>query len=226
MIRWLGAILLLAATAAYGWLHPPANLAAGRGVLQRVPTVLGDWNGTELSFENAVIEELRADDILVRRYTRGGDLVWLCIVYHRNRRYGAHDPHVCYESQGYHIEREHDGRIDDGTPEGLPARWFVAERPRGSRLVAYWWRTRGLRTTDVWEFRRSMAVRGALDNSSWGAFVRVETLILDGDELAAQKRLEDFGARVSAALPGVFADSTAVRAARPVAPARLAALTR
>jgi len=214
MMRDLAMLLLLAVTAVYGWLHPPVNLAAGRGVLKHVPAVLGDWNGTDLSFEDAVVEELRADDILTRRYVRGDDVVWLCIVYHQNRRYGAHDPHLCYESQGYHIEREHDARIDDGTANGVPARWFVAQRARSPRLVAYWWDTAGLRTTDVSAFRRRMAVEGALDNRSWGAFVRIETPIRDGDEVSASHRIADFGARVGAVLPGVFASDASGRAPR------------
>lgn len=219
MTRYLVLLILLLATAVYGSFHPPVNLAAGRGVLKRVPSVLGDWNGTELSFEDAVVEELKPDDLLVRRYARGDDVVWLCIVYHQNRRYGAHDPHLCYESQGYRIEREHDARIDDGTANGVPARWFVAQRARSPRLVAYWWDTAGLRTTDADAFRQRMAVEGALDNRSWGAFVRIETPIRDGDELSASQRIADFGARVSAALPAVFrADSSgsAPRAARAV----------
>jgi len=209
MIRYLAVLLLLAATAAYGWLNPPVNLALGRGVLSRVPDRLGEWNGTELTFEDAVVEELRADDTLIRRYERGEEVVWLCIVYHQNRRYGAHDPRLCYESQGYLIERERDGRIEGGAEAGVPARWFVAERPRSPRLVAYWWSTAGLETTDPWAFRRQMALRGALDNRSWGAFVRIETPIVGGDETAAARTLADFGAAVSGALPEVFADSAA-----------------
>ena len=211
MTRWLTILVLLAATGLYGALHPPANLAAGRGVLQHVPEVLGDWNGTELSFEDAVVDELHPDDLLVRRYTRGSDLVWLCIVYHQNRRYGAHDPHLCYEAAGYHIEKEHDAPISrDEAGAGVPARWFVAQRARGSRLVAYWWDTAGLRTTDPVRFRERMALRGALDNRSWGAFVRVETPIENDDEAGARRRLEDFGARVGASLPAVFATPVAV----------------
>ncbi len=209
MTRYVAVLALLAATAAYGRLHPPVNLALGQGVLGRVPEHLGTWNGTDLSFEDAVIEELRADDILIRRYERGEDVAWLCIVYHQNRRYGAHDPRLCYESQGYLIEREREARILGGRSGGVPARWFVASRSRGSRLVAYWWSTAGLETTDPWAFRRQMAVRGALDNRSWGAFVRIETPIVDGDEVGAARRLAEFGTRVSESLPAVFADSSA-----------------
>jgi len=60
----LMACLLLAVTAAYVVLHPPANLAAGHGVLRGCPERFGDWNGTDLSFEDAVVDELKADDLL------------------------------------------------------------------------------------------------------------------------------------------------------------------
>jgi EpsI family protein len=194
---------LLALTAGYVLLHPPVNLAVGGGVLSRMPRSLGPWNGTELSFEDAVVEELKADDVLIRRYENGNDVTWLCIVFHQNNRYGGHDPRVCYQSQGYIIEREHEGPIG---ASGVPgARWFVAERPGHPRLVAYWWNTAGLTTADSWAFRRQMALTGALQNRSWGAFVRVETPIRDGDERAAELRLRDFGSRVAEVLPAVFA---------------------
>ena len=205
MIRFALTVLLLGVTAAYVALHPPENLAAGRGVLAAVPARFGAWNGTELSFEDAVVEELEADDLLIRRYTQGGDRVWLCIVYHQNRRYGAHDPRVCYESQGWLVDRETVARVDDGTPGGLAVNRFVADRPRQRRLVYYWWSTQDLTTRDRDAFRGRMALLGALDNRSWGAFVRVETPIGRDGAAAAERRLQSFAADVARGLPPVFA---------------------
>jgi EpsI family protein len=205
------AAAMLAATALYGWLNPPVNLAVGGGVLGACPVAFGSWNGADLSFDDAVEEELAADDILIRRYERGDDVVWLCVVYHQNRRYGAHDPHLCYESQGYIIEREGRVRLDDGTPRGIEAVRFVADRSRDRRLVYYWWTTEGLTTADAGAFRRRLAIAGALDNRSWGAFVRVEALVRREDDATAALVLDDFAARVARDLPGVLAG--AVRAA-------------
>ncbi len=200
MTRFLIAMLMLLATAAYVALNPPVNLAAGHGVLSGCPVRFGDWNGTELSFAEAVVEELKADDLLIRRYQRGEDRAWLCIVYHQNRRYGAHEPQLCYESQGYVLERPTRHRIDDGSPTGLEVNQFVAERPHDRRLVYYWWTTAGLATADVGAFRSRMALSGALENRSWGAFVRVEELIR-GDRAAAARALDDFAGRVARELP-------------------------
>jgi len=203
-VRWLVLLALLAATAAYVLLHPPVDLAAGQGVLRACPADFGAWNGSELSFEDAVLEELRADDVLVRRYERDGQVAWLTIVYHRNRRYGAHDPRVCYESQGYVVQPLGKRRVSTGA-EPLEVSVFRAVRPQERRLVYHWWATAGLTTADAAAMQRRMAIAGALDNRSGGAFVRVEMRRGAGGEVVAAEALDDFTARVARALPGVFA---------------------
>jgi len=214
VIRPLVVLSLMLATAAYVQLHPPANLAAGHGVLRTCPERFGDWNGTDLSFEDAVVEELKADDLLIRRYQRGNDVAWLCVVYHQNRRYGAHDPHLCYESQGYVVERSTHRRIPDGSAAGIDANQFVAVRPHDRRLVYYWWSTAGLSTSDIGAFRSRMAMTGALQNRSWGAFVRVEALIREGDEAGAMRSLDDFAGRVAVGLTPLLSGDTGPGAAR------------
>lgn len=202
-MRNVALLALLAATAAYVLFHPPADLAAGHGVLRACPVDFGAWSGSELSFEDAVLDELKADDVLVRRYERGGEVAWLTIVYHQNRRYGAHDPRVCYESQGYVVQPLDRHRVGAGA-DAIEVNVFRAVRPRERRLVYHWWTTAGLSTTDPAAMQRQMAIAGALDNRSWGAFVRVEMRIGPDGETAASEQLDDFTARVARALPGVF----------------------
>jgi EpsI family protein len=206
MTRWVATVALLGATAWYVVAHPPLNLAVGRGSLAACPVVFGDWNGTELSFDDAVIDELKPDDVLVRRYERGSELVWLCIVYHQHRRYGAHDPRVCYDAQGFLLDPERRVRIADGTTQGLEVNRFTVERAHERRVVYYWWTTNGLTTPDVGAFRQRMALSGALDNRSWGAFVRVEALV-ERSDAAADSAASDFASRVAGALPQVFAQA-------------------
>jgi EpsI family protein len=215
MRRFAAVTLLLGATAAYGWLNPPVNLAVARGALRAVPQSFGPWRGTELSFGDAVAEDLSADDMLIRRYDDGPRSVWLCVVFHQNRRYGAHDPHTCYDSQGFVVSPEGHDVVDDGSGQLIPVNTFVAERKQVRRVVWYWWTTRGLATADVKTMRSRMALLGALDNRSWGAFVRVESVARDGDLAAATARVREFAGRVASDLPAAFAaasgDSAAAR---------------
>jgi EpsI family protein len=214
MTRFLAVAALLAVTAAYVLLNPPANLAMGGGALRACPASFGAWNGTELSFEDAVLDELKADDLLIRRYERDGHPVWLLLIYHQNRRYGAHDPELCYEAQGYTLMDRGRVRLADGSPGGLVANRFVADRPHDKRLVYHWWTTDGLSTPDAGAFRRRLAMTGMIENRSWGAFVRVETLVEEDGMEAAEARVQDFGGRVARELPALFAGAAATGAAR------------
>lgn len=139
----LAAVVMLVATSASVLLTPPIDLAAGHGILRGVPHEFGPWQGTDAQFEQAVVEELRADDLLIRRYVDGTRSVWLCLVYHQNRRYGAHDPLLCYTSQGYAVRQPGRARVDDGSPKGLIVNTCIAERRDDSRVVWYWWTTDG-----------------------------------------------------------------------------------
>jgi EpsI family protein len=88
---------------------------------------------------------------------------------------------------------------------------FVAERGRDRRLVYYWWLTRGMATADARAFRSRLALGGALENRSWGAFVRVEARVRDQDDARAERAAADFAARVGHALPEMFAAAEAHR---------------
>jgi EpsI family protein len=212
---FLAAAVMLAATAAAVLLTPPVDLAAGRGILARVPHEFGPWRGTDSSFERAVVEELQADDLLIRRYLDGERSVWLCLVYHQNRRYGSHDPLLCYTSQGYDVSGHGRAVVDDGTPEGLTVNTVVARHgPDEERIVWYWWTTRGLSTADPDAFRSRMAVLGALENRSWGTFVRVEAVVKADGPAGATARAREFSAYVARQLPVLFADSAATAAGR------------
>jgi EpsI family protein len=202
---FLAAALMLAATSVSVLMTPPVDLAAGQGVLRGVPTEFGPWRGTDSSFEQAVVEELRADDLLIRRYVDGSRSVWLCLVYHQNRRYGSHDPLLCYTSQGYAITHAGRARVDDGTPSGLVVNTCVARHREDARVVWYWWTTEGLSTGDVGAFRSRLAMLGALENRSWGTFVRVESVLREDGLEGATARAREFSGIVARELPQVFA---------------------
>lgn len=207
MKTFVTAVLLLAATAVSVLLTPPVDLAEGAGILRGVPHAFGPWQGTDSSFEQAVIDELRADDLLIRRYVDGERSVWLCLVYHQNRRYGSHDPLLCYTSQGYAITHRARARVDDGSPEGLEVNTCLARSRDDTRVVWYWWTTEGLSTGDVGAFRSRMAMLGALENRSWGTFVRVESVLREDGVEGAHARAREFAGRVARELPAVFARS-------------------
>lgn len=196
--------VLLILAAAYVYLNPPEEMRLGAGSLARYPMALGGWSGEELSFDDVVTQELNADDTLTRRYTRGSDEVWFVVIFHQNERYGAHEPLVCYRSQGWSV-------IDEGTrtlrrTEGsFDANWAVVESHGQTRLALYWWYTAGdLATGDRDRFFSRMATSGIISNVTFGAFVRVSTVVRDGDLGAAMETVTEFSELALEYLPSLF----------------------
>jgi len=204
-IRFALACALLAAAGAYVLLNPPAKLELSAGTLASLPTEFDGWESVDLSFEDVVYEELEADDTLVRRYSNAaGESVWFVIIFHQNRRYGAHDPEICYESHAWAI-------LDRGLLKlsrdggGFDANVLLVERAGSRRLVLNWWYTAGdLATADRDRFMSRMASSGIKENVTFGAFIRASTEVLGDDVDAAGDVLRRFCESLLPHLPGLF----------------------
>jgi EpsI family protein len=198
---------LLALTAAYVLLSPPRRMELGAGSLAALPTEIDGWSGEDQGFEDVVYDELAADDTLVRKYTRDdGETVWFLIIFHENERYGAHDPLVCYRSQGWEI-------LDQGltplTMQGrdFDANWILVEKGTERRLAVFWWYTAGnLATADRDVFMSRMATSGIVSNVTFGAFVRASAVVRGDGVREAMAVLEHFSEGALRYLPGLFVE--------------------
>jgi len=198
-------VALLGAGALYVHFNPPERMELEAGTLGAFPSELGGWRSVDLSFSDVVYEELEATDTLARRYTNDvGDWIWFVIIFHQNDRYGAHEPLVCYRSQGWMdvdsglvpLWRE-DGSFD--------ANWVLVDREGVRRLAVYWWYAAGdLATADRDKFMSRMAASGIVSNVTYGAFVRTSTVVEDGDFDGAMEVLKDFSEAALVRLPQLF----------------------
>jgi EpsI family protein len=201
----VSALLVLAA--GYVLLNPPRRMGLAAGALAALPKEIGVWSGADLGFEDVVYDELAADDTLVRRYTRDdGASVWFLIIFHENERYGAHDPLVCYRSQGWEILDQGLTRLAMSERE-FDANWILVEKGTEKRLAVFWWYTAGnLATADRDEFLKRMAASGILSNVTFGAFVRASAVVKDNDVDGAMEVLTDFSDAALGYLPGLFVE--------------------
>ena len=193
-------MLVLASAAVYA--SRPARL---HGVdLGRVSRSFPGWQGRDIAADPVSVEILQPDGILMRRYDDpAGHIAWLCIVFHQNNKYGAHDVPVCYTSQGY--AKKSLGRAEIPLPDGrLAVNRLVAGKVNDTRVVYYWFAIGARYFADAGEFRRAQMVSGLIRNRSYGALVRLETRV-DGQDLAgADRRLQNLAMRVAADLPRAF----------------------
>ena len=202
--RLIAVCILLALTAAYVHLNPPAEMDLATGSLDAFPLEFDGWSGTNRGFSEVITEELSADDTLARRYDRGGSAVWFVVIFHQNERYGAHDPLVCYRSQGWSISDEGMRTIE--RPGGaFDANWILAESRGQKRVALYWWYTAGdLATGDRDQFFARMARSGIVSNVTFGAFIRVSTVVVGGDTEAALREVAEFAESSLRYLPALF----------------------
>jgi EpsI family protein len=192
-LKVLALAALLAAAALYVWLRPPARIVLGSDSLASFPARMGGWVSEDLEFDDVVYRELEADATLVRRYSRDdGAVVWLVVIFHQNDRYGAHDPVVCYTAHGWKVVEE--GTLTLARRGGdVEAVWIRLSAGAEERLALYWWYTAGdLATGDRDEFMARMASSGIRSNTTYGAFIRVATVVAGGDLAAAQARVREF----------------------------------
>ena len=199
--RVLTSLALVALLAGYIVAFPPVKLAGTR--LDTCPLQLAGMPGTTLTLEQAVLDDLDPDDYLIRQYERPDRVpVWLVIVYFQNARLGAHDPQICYRSQGYQVQELPSG----STPTAIgpvPYRSFVAEQGPRRELVRCLWYTAGGALADVKGWRDRMFFQGLRNNRSFGAFVRISTLEA-GDPAAAERAITDLTRDLAPHLPGFF----------------------
>lgn len=192
--------VLFAAVAAMVSLAPASS--PGRADLDLCPLTIGPLTGEDLPIKEFVLEELSPSAMLSRAYSGRHPMerVWLIVSYFENARYGAHDPKVCYRSQGWQTE-DLPARTLTASTGSVTASVFRVFRREEERLVLYWWYIdEDTETEDHRSFMNAMALQGILRGSNHGSFIRVSTPAWP-DRDAAEARLEGFATGVLAALP-------------------------
>lgn len=196
--------LLLILLALYRLIFPPAPGAESR--LSELPMDLAGLPGETIDPDQAVLDELDSDDLLIRRYIRpNGIPVWVVLVYFVNTRLGGHDPQLCYRSQGYAVRELSPMELESALGT-LTAERFDADRPgRRERVTTFWYTPGGRAVSDVRKYRFELFLQGLRENRLYGVFVRVSTLER-GDPEAADRWNRRFVAELARALPQLIVD--------------------
>ncbi len=200
-------LLLLLGLGAYVALLPPTSM--GETHLETCPASLAGLPGTELGLDQTVVDDLAADAFLSRLYERpDGVPLWLMVVYFENARLGAHDPILCYQSQGFEVEFLPDETLETALGP-VPMKRFRAVRGDRVEKVNYFWYTAGQKAlAEVRTFRDQMFLQGLRENRSFGAFVRISTLEIP-DEKTAGSWIDRMVGEFAPLLPSFFPEEPA-----------------
>jgi len=201
-VRWWIPLVLLVPGSLYVLALPPRSVAESR--LQDFPKIFLDMQSKDLTASQMVLEDLSPADILLRSYTRPtGEPIWLVIIFFENARWGAHDPRLCYVSQGFEVGEDRTETVPAQDGATMDVSSFIARLGERSESVLSWWYVPGTgATSDQKTFRRLLMLEGMRRNASYGAFVRISTPAeRSGGELDILKR---FAGAVARQLPDLI----------------------
>jgi len=130
-----------------GWLRTPNEAAVTTPydlrvgpAIESLPLALGAWAGVDVTSDtdrDFVLDYLKPDYWVYRRYERDGDAIWLSLIASRDAR-SFHPSEVCYQAQGWAVG----GRCLEPVPIGrgrIRAQRVVAAKNDVIHGVLYWY---------------------------------------------------------------------------------------
>jgi EpsI family protein len=188
-LRFLGAVLLMGATAAMMLARNRTELVAPYEDLQTFPQVVAGRISVDVPLSPEVLESLGPGQFLMREY-RGMQSeapMNLYIAFFPSQRTGdtIHSPRNCLPGAGW-VPTE-SGRIWIPTPAGksIEANRYIVTQGLDRMLVLYWYQSHGRVTPSEYWAKYYLVADSLRLNRTDGALVRVITAIGRGED--AQK---------------------------------------
>jgi exosortase D (VPLPA-CTERM-specific) len=197
----VAAVLLAGGGLAIAAMPERTEIVPDRRPLSLFPMELGDWNGTPRIMETEFLDMLRLTDYVLADYSRPGvgAPVNFYVAYYESQKFGiqSHSPQQCIPGGGWNILNQSLTTIPAADGTSIPVQRVLIER-QGIRQVAYFWfDERGRSMTNEFQLRY-YAIHDAIFRArSDGALIRLVTPVVDGDEGAADRRLQEFVSNVS-----------------------------
>jgi len=196
---WLIVLLLALVGAANAGVSKFRNPeAAPPPGLDALDARVGPWeSGGNLDMPEEVLRILRPDAYVSRVYREpGGRQAVLFAQFHGSNRWGAHQPEVCFTSQGWAIEYQKLATTVEQTLPGtnVTVNRFLARKGTATMLVYYWWFSSG----ELQTASRTVQMLGALKSQiltgqgGGNGFIEVSTHLRPGSAAQDEEALRRF----------------------------------
>jgi EpsI family protein len=193
--KYLITFSLLSALALISVLSKPvSSFERSENILKGITDSLDNWQlEEEFDLSKTSIDILSPTDYLFRRYKNNkSEYVTLCIIYHKNKRWGAHDPETCYQSKGWKVRPGIRQQVYLSNSKVLYANSFEVEKDRQHELVYYWFSTsNGYMTGSRFWQMVYLIVNGIFYNNIETVFFKLSTYI-DDNTAEASERIKEF----------------------------------
>ena len=194
----VGALTLAALVTGACWYRPAAPYAGQRA--EAIPMRIGEWRGVRHTIDERTKRVLATEDMIMRSYRRGTDVVGLAVIFAMGSRKVAHPPEQCYAAGGSELEdsAEDSFATKDGRTVGV--RRLVVVTQKVTTAVLYWYRAGDLNTPSFvrqqWHVILS-SLNPFVRSQRRVALIRLTTgLTGQGDMLRARALLKEFAREV------------------------------
>lgn len=141
----VSSLLLLQGLGYYAVASRP-ELLAPVAPLATFPFSFGSWRMLDdIPIEQVILDQLKADDTLNRRYVEGSSVAYLFIAYFKTQRQGAapHSPKNCLPGSGWEplSTPSHIAIPVEGRAEPVQSNLYVVARGEQRSAVLYWYQS-------------------------------------------------------------------------------------
>jgi EpsI family protein len=171
--------------------------------LSQFPMVIGEWNGKVLEISDDERSVLGAGDFMARDYWYASAPrnapVNIFIAYFPSQRAGQtmHSPKNCMPGAGWLPVQSGYDLLEAPGRSALSVNRYVLGKGGGRMLVFYWYQAHSRAIANEYKARLFMVADAARMNRTDGALVRINTLVMSGENLPdAEIRLRAFASQV------------------------------
>jgi EpsI family protein len=146
--------------------------------LDAFPMTVGGWQGQEgMAFEEDVLQMLRVNDYVMRRYVDpAGQSLWLYVGYWETQRKGAqmHSPKHCLPGGGWEpLEAKRVVIPLSGAPGVIEVNRYLIQKDQYQQLVLYWYQSHGQVVASEVEAKIQLVKNAIFHNRTDGALIRI-----------------------------------------------------
>lgn len=181
-----------------------------REPLSTIPKSFQGWESTDQAFPTKVLENLRVDEYLMRRFIKGQEVIWLYIGYYSAQKEGAvpHSPRHCYPGSGFQPIRNTVIEIPvlHDNSSFIRPNLYIFARGSEREVVIYWYQSRGRVIADEYREKIYLIMDSIFRNRSDGALVRFSLPTDAMNEEKSIRTLTSFIMEIYPEIPKVVPD--------------------
>jgi len=152
--------------------------------LNDFPLIWKGWKGDENFFDAIILDRLRADEYISRKYTKGTDRINLYVGYYGSQKEGAqiHSPKHCLPGSGWFKLYEKNRMLDiENTGK---VNYIEALYQKGSEreLFIYWYKMKDAYITNDYILKLHMIINSLKYRRNDAAFIRFSTPVVKNVE--------------------------------------------